>query len=85
MASGLTVEEVLILVAAVTATAQPVNLAFRWRLLLKDPADDMVLETAINGAADILVTFNLRDFRGVAERFGVEVLTPKQMLRRMVQ
>ena len=36
----------------------------------------MVLEAAVNGRADALVTFNIRDFAGVAEQFGVAVLPP---------
>ena len=44
------------------AVARPVRLAFRWRPRLSDPDDDMVLETAINGSASAIVTFNQRDF-----------------------
>ena len=40
--------------------AIPVTLAFRWRPSLPDPDDDMVLETAVNGSADAIVTFNRR-------------------------
>ena len=42
------------------AVARPVRLAFRWRPRLSDPDDDMVLETAINGDADAIVTINQR-------------------------
>jgi hypothetical protein len=37
--------------------------------MLPDPNDEMVLETAIDGRADAIVTFNDRDFRPVAARF----------------
>jgi PIN domain-containing protein len=37
--------------------------------MLPDPNDEMVLETAINGRADAIVTFNERHFRPVAARF----------------
>jgi predicted nucleic acid-binding protein len=43
---------------------------------VRDPDDDMVLETAANGRADAIVTFDKRDFATVAERFGVRVLSP---------
>jgi hypothetical protein len=33
----------------------------------------MVLEAAVNGGADLLVTFNERDYGTVPERFGVQV------------
>jgi hypothetical protein len=51
----------------------PVQMFFLWRPLLRDRADDMVLETAVNGSADTIVTFNTRDFGDVPGRFGIEV------------
>jgi putative PIN family toxin of toxin-antitoxin system len=81
--SGLSEEEVGVLLDAVAAVADPVRLAFLWRPALRDPDDDMVLETAVNGGADAIVTFNLRDFAAAAQRFGVEVLTPGQAWRRI--
>jgi putative PIN family toxin of toxin-antitoxin system len=82
-ASGLTVEEVSAVLDTVAATAEPVRLAFHWRPTLRDPDDDMVLETAANGRADAIVTFNKRDFTPIAERFGVEVLSPGEALRKL--
>ena len=41
----------------------------------------MVLETAVNGRADILATFNLRDLAAAAARFGVRALRPADLLR----
>jgi hypothetical protein len=46
-----------------------------WRPLLRDPGDEMVLETAMLGRADTLLTFNIRDFVG-AERVGIFVEQP---------
>jgi predicted nucleic acid-binding protein len=43
----------------------------------------MVLEAAINGQADVLVTYNLADFAGIAERFRIEVMHPADLLKRM--
>lgn len=75
-ASGLSADEVNALLDAVAAVAEPVRLAFLWRPAARDPDDDMVLEAAVNGRADAIVTFNVRDFREVAGRFGVMVLAP---------
>ena len=46
---------------------------FLWRPQLSDPADEPVLEAAVNGQAAILVTYNVRDFQAaaVAEKVGV--------------
>jgi predicted nucleic acid-binding protein len=40
----------------------------------------MVLETAINGRAAVIVTFNRADFVG-SERFGVRIVSPVEALR----
>jgi predicted nucleic acid-binding protein len=80
-ASGLTADEVGVILDAVAAAAEPVRLAFLWRPAVRDPDDDMVLETAVNGRADAIVTFNKRDFVTVAKRFGVQVLSPGEALK----
>ena len=59
-AIGLSAGEVNQILDAVAKVATPVPLRFLWRPRLKDPADEMVLETAENGGADWLVTFNIR-------------------------
>jgi hypothetical protein len=38
----------------------------------------MVLETAINGGANWIVTFNLRDFGTVGARFGCSAILPRE-------
>jgi len=82
-ASGLTEEEVHTLLDAVAAIVIPVRLAFLWRPTLRDPDDDMVLETAVNGGAEAIVTFNLNDFREAAPRFGLEAVSPGEAWRRL--
>ena len=57
------------------------RLAYLWRPLLTDTDDDMVLETAINGRADVLVTLNLRDFAAAAKgMFDLVILSPADAL-----
>jgi predicted nucleic acid-binding protein len=58
------------------AVAEPIQLRFLWRPRLKDPADEMVLETAIDGRADRLVTFDLRHLKAAAEEFAIMTITP---------
>jgi putative PIN family toxin of toxin-antitoxin system len=62
------------------ALAEPVNVHFRWRPQLSDPADELVLDAAVNGHADALVTHNIRDLFVVEERFGIRVLSPSDIL-----
>ena len=83
LADGLSEQEVGIFLDAVLAMAEPVKAHFLWRPQLRDPGDEMVLETAVNGQADALVTFNVRDFGPVPERFGIEVLIPREAIRRI--
>ena len=83
MASGLSEAQVATVLDSLCAVAEPVYCWFLWRPQLRDPADEMVLETAINGIADGLVSFNRRHFGVVAKRFGIPVLSPQQALRRI--
>ena len=64
------------------ASVDPVELHFLWRPQLADPKDEMVLETAVNGRADAIVTFNQKDFTPAAPKFGLEILTPQHALMR---
>jgi hypothetical protein len=54
---------------------------FQWRPQLRDPADEMVLEAAVNGHAQALVSFNLRDFGDAPARFGLALAAPGPFLR----
>jgi putative PIN family toxin of toxin-antitoxin system len=82
-AAGLTTQDVQLFLDALTVIAKPVSIHFTWRPQLTDPADEMVLETAINGQAKALVTFNQRDFGKAQAAFGIELLLPSEALRRL--
>ncbi len=83
LAAGLSGREVKVFLTAVVALAEPVTAHFLWRPQLRDPSDEMVLEAAVNGGADALVTFNVRDFGTVPAQFGVEILLPREAIRRI--
>jgi predicted nucleic acid-binding protein len=53
---------------------------FSWRPAASDPGDDLVLDAAIAGRCDFVVSFNERHLR-VAGDFGIEVLTPAALLK----
>jgi putative PIN family toxin of toxin-antitoxin system len=82
-AAGLTVADAQLFLDALTVIAKPVAIHFTWRPQLTDPADEMVLETAINGQANALATFNRRDFGKAPEAFGIELLLTSEALRRL--
>ena len=81
--TGLSVEEVNAVLDALAAVIEPVTLRFLWRPQLKDPADEMLLETAVNGRANHLVTFNLRYFGEAATTFGIRAIQPGEILRKI--
>ena len=83
LAAGLSEREVKIFLTALVALAEAVTTHFLWRPQLRDPSDEMVLEAAINGRADALVTFNVRDFGTVPAQFGVEIMLPREAIRRI--
>jgi predicted nucleic acid-binding protein len=53
---------------------------FSWRPLSFDPGDDAVLEAAIAGGCDYVLSSNERHLRAARE-FGIEVLKPADLLR----
>ena len=55
-----------------------VQIYYRWRPILPDADDDRILEVAVRSGSS-LVTFNRADFQG-AERFGVQIISPKDVL-----
>jgi len=85
LAAALSEREVEIFLDAVVAMAEPVKTHFLWRPQLRNPGDEMMLETAVNGRVDALVTFNVRDFGTVPARFGIEVMIPREAIGRMRQ
>ena len=81
--SGLNRGEVEELLNAFAKVAEHVRFFYTWRPAVDDPGDEMVLETAVNGGADAIVTFNVRYFRGVEASFGIGVIRPMQAAGRL--
>jgi putative PIN family toxin of toxin-antitoxin system len=81
-AAGLKAAEVVELLDALASVLEPVVPAFRWRPMLRDPNDDMVFEAALNGRADLLVTFNKRDFEQLGLR-NLRIVSPGEALREL--
>jgi putative PIN family toxin of toxin-antitoxin system len=80
---GLSLEDIDTLLKVWAKICQPVSLHFLWRPQLRDPNDEMVLETAVNGGAEALVTFNIADFRHACPRFGIDVWPPATLLGKL--
>ena len=68
--------------SALAAVSEGVDISFRTRPMLSDVADEMVLEAALNGQAEAVVTHNVKDFRP-ALALGVTIATPGEIVRRL--
>ena len=71
------------LLNSIIDVAVPVEVHYQWRPQLTDADDEMVLEAAVNGQATAIVTFNSKDYKDTPSKFGIEVLTPNESLRRI--
>ena len=85
LATGMTPEDVEGFLAAFASAAEPVELNFLWRPQLRDPADELMLEAAVNGRAEALVTHNIGDFQSATGRFGVRTLTLRAFLKELAK
>ena len=83
VAAGISETDVQVLLDAIALVATPVRISYLWRPTLPDPDADWVLETAVNGHAEVVVTFNRRHFDPAAARFGIEILAPAEAVQRL--
>jgi len=81
MACGRTASEVNRFLDIVLVHATRVLLREHRSMHLPDPDDKHVLELALDGSADAVVTHNTRHFASPLHRFGVNLYTPGQALR----
>ena len=83
LAAGWQMQDVLDVLDRLAALMTHTEIHFMWRPQVRDAADDMVLEAAVNARADAIVTFNTRDFGDAPMRFGIELLLPRDALARI--
>jgi len=83
LASQLQTSDVIDFLDALAALIKPIEIHYLWRPQVRDQADDMVLEAAVNAMVDAIVGFNLKDFGDAPRRFGIEVLLPRDALTRV--
>jgi putative PIN family toxin of toxin-antitoxin system len=78
---GYSSEEIDLFLQTLAKLADLVRVRFQWKPQLRDPGDEFVLEAAINGHADAIVTFNIADFLPATKTFGIEVMRPGSIIR----
>lgn len=81
--AGVPADAALAFLDGLCAACQPVKVQVRWRPQSPDAGDDLVIEAAANGLAHAIATFNLRDLRLPAARFGIPAERPADILRRI--
>ncbi len=80
---GFSAAEIDTMLSALAVWVHPVMLHYVWRPQLRDPGDEMVLEAAVNGQVQAIVTHNTRDFVRIAPSFGLQVVPPAELLLMM--
>jgi putative PIN family toxin of toxin-antitoxin system len=83
-ASHLSKRQVDQFIDALASFVEPVRIHYHWRPVLKDADENKVLEAAVNGAVDGIVTFNTKDFLTAAPYFDLKTLLPKDALEELV-
>lgn len=81
-APGLSAKDVSAVLDLIYQKSRRQFVYFSWRPLSSDPGDDLVLDAAIAGGCDFVVTFNERHLRPARE-FGIEILKPVDMLKQI--
>ncbi len=84
-ASALSIAETERLIFRLEQFSEAIDVIERHRPLSIDPADDMVLDVAINGRVDVIVTHNVKHLHEPGARFGISVLTPGAFLKRLTE
>jgi uncharacterized protein len=70
--------------AAFLSVCEWVQVYFSWRPNLSDEGDNHIVELAVAGGAEMIVTHNVRDFRRAQLRFpGLRAVTPQESLKEL--
>lgn len=67
------------LLGRLLSIAENTSIYFSWRPTSPDPGDDLAIDCAMNAGA-IIVTSNIKDFRGARESLGLQVMTPVEFV-----
>lgn len=84
-ATQLSDEDIETILDMICFAGKETSIFYLWRPKLTDPQDDMVLELAVNGQADAIVTFNINDFGNEPAKLGIKLLTPGAFLHYLQQ
>ena len=70
--------------AAFLSVCEWVQVYFSWRPNLADEGDNHIVELAVAGGAEAIVTNNVRDFLAPQLRFpGLRAVTPRELMKEL--
>jgi len=84
-AHGMAPERVDAFLVGLAGIIEPVRIFYQWRPQMRDAGDEMVLETALNGRADVIATHNLKDFLPATAKFNLRVVNPATLVRETIK
>lgn len=79
---GVNAQDVQVFLDYLCLEARLQEIFYLWRPHLRDPKYDLVLEAAVAGGCEAVVTHNRRHFEGAA-KFGISVLSPAEFAGRL--
>lgn len=80
--SRLSAQERSTLLDTFVALCEWTRVYFLWRPNLQDESDNHLIELAVAGGAEVIVTRNVRDLRGMELRFAtLRVMSPEELLK----
>lgn len=78
---GLSADDVAALIDSLCALSiRHEHIYFNWRPSLPDERDEHILDLAVKGNCEAIITYNIRDFGG-AKHFGIRAIDPQTFLR----
>ena len=78
----LSAKEIEILLAAYYSVCKWVSIHYLWRPNLRDECDNFLIELAVAGNCDVIVTNNVKDLVDTELNFNnLKILRPQQLLR----
>ena len=80
--SPLTTEEIQVLLNALYNVSDWIQIYYLWRPNLIDEGDNFLIELALAGNANGIITHNIKDFRNAELHFpNIRIITPEDFLK----